>query len=248
MPRASDKRPPELTVGWTSARSAKYACENWHYAGIQPTGKLVRIGAWENGRFLGALLFSRGASPFLGNAWGLDHVELCELTRVALRDHITPVSQIVARALRMVKESSPGLRLVVSFADPHKDHVGTIYQAGNWIYTGQSQRTIECLIGGRWRHVRGSYHKLKDSGLLEEFQAARAARDEGAPAGIYKTMQAMGRMRIMEGKYRYVYPLDRVMRRRAEKLRQPYPKPAVIPVGDTGHTSSAGRFDPVLTA
>lgn len=197
----------------------------WHYSHCLPTGKLVGIGAWEDGRFVGVVLFSRGASPWLGKRWNLKQTELCELTRVALRAHRAPTSSIVAGALRMLRESNPGLRLVISFADPHEGHHGGLYQATNWIYTGQSGRTIECLVDGRWQHVRGSYHKLRDSGLLEEYRAASAAMGRDAPVGIYATAQESGHMRITEGKYRYVYPLDRGARRLAERHREPYPKP-----------------------
>lgn len=233
----------DLTLAYATHDQARRAMA-WHYSHCLPTGKLVIVGAWEGEReelrvdwsgeegiaviperFVGVVVFSRGASPWLGKRWNLDHTELCELTRVALRDHRAPTSSIVAGGLRMLRESNPGLRLVVSFADPHEGHHGGLYQATNWIYTGQSGRTIECFVDGRWQHVRGSYHKLRDSGLLEEFRAARSAMWDGAPAGIYATAQAAGLMRITEGKYRYVYPLDRGARRLAERFREPYPKP-----------------------
>ena len=179
---------------------------NWHYAGIMPTGKLVKVGVWEDGEYKGVVIFSRGASPWLGRRYDLDHTELCELTRVALRDHDAPVSKIVAVALRMLKKSNPGLRLVVSFADPARDHVGGIYQAGNWVFTGQSNDVEEHLIGGRWRHTRGAYHEQKGRTDIQH--------------------------RTMPGKYRYLYPLDAEMRDLVELLRRPYPKAeAVRPEG-----------------
>ncbi|HJU36321.1 MAG TPA: hypothetical protein VJ716_02755 [Gaiellaceae bacterium] len=101
---------------------------------------------------MGVVIFSRGASPYLGRKYDLDHTEVCELTRVALREHDAPVSRIVAIALRMLRRKCPGLRLVVSFAGPAQDHHGGIYQAGNWVFTGRSAGVVEYLVGGRWRH------------------------------------------------------------------------------------------------
>lgn len=193
---------PPLLVDWCGHEAARFACERWHYSGCLPTGKLVKVGAWEHGAFVGAVLFSRGASPWLGRAYDLDATEVCELTRVALRAHEAPVSQIVARALDLLRGQSPGLRLVVSFADPTQGHRGGIYQAGNWIYTGQSSPVLEHFVGGRWRHVRGSYHEVKRRGA------------ENVPT------------RQMPGKHRYLMPLDRAMRRRVERLRQPAPSAA----------------------
>lgn len=186
-----------LVVDWATHDATAYAVKNWHYSKILPTGKLVKIGAWEDDRFVGVVVFSRGASPWLGQAYGLDHVELAELTRVALRDHAAPVSQIVARALDLLRSHCPELRLVVSFADPSEGHHGGIYQAGNWIYTGLSSPVVENFVDGRWRHVRGSYHRVKNA--------------TGVPT------------RTRPGKHRYLFPLDRAMRRRVEKLRQPAP-------------------------
>ena len=54
--------------------------------------------------------------------------ECAELCRVALTKHETPVSKIISIACRMLKKAMPGLRLVVSFADPERGHVGVVYQ------------------------------------------------------------------------------------------------------------------------
>lgn len=186
-----------LVVAPASHDAAKFAVTNWHYSQILPTGKLVKIGAWENDKFIGVVIFSRGASPHLGSALKLDQTQICELTRVALTKHVAPVSQIVAQALSFLRQTNPGLRAVISFADPTQGHHGGIYQAGNWVYTGQSNPVTEYLIGGRWRHTRGAYNH----------PARPTAEKREAP-----------------GKYRYIYPLDKAMRRVVEKLQLPYPE------------------------
>lgn len=189
----------DLLVAPCSHEAATLAVTRWHYSHQIPTGKIVRLGVWEHERFIGAVLFSRGASPYLGDAYDLGPTELCELTRVALRDHDAPVTQIVAWALRILRERNPGLRLVVSFADPARGHLGGIYQAGNWIYTGLSNPVLEHFVRGRWRHVRGSYHEVKAAG------------------GRVPT-------RTRPGKHRYLMPLDRAMRRQVAPLALPFPR------------------------
>lgn len=186
----------DLRIEFCGQDAAAFAVTRWHYSGCLPTGKLVKVGVWEDGEFVGVVIFSRGASPWLGQAYDLDATEVCELTRVALRTHVTPVSQIVARSIRLLRDTSPGLRLIVSFADPAEGHHGGVYQAGNWIYTGQSSPVLEHFIRGRWRHVRGSYHEMK----------ARGAENVAT--------------RERPGKHRYLMPLDRAMRRRVEPLRE----------------------------
>lgn len=179
-----------------NAQAAEFAVKNWHYSRILPTGKLVKVGVFEDSKFIGVIIFSRGASPYLGASLELDQTEVCELTRVALDKHKTPVSQLLAEAFRILKETNPGLRCVVSFADPKEGHKGGIYQAGNWIFTGSSNPVTEYFIGGRWVHTRGAYHH-KDRPF--------------APT------------RVSPGKFRYLYPLDKKFRRKISKLALPYP-------------------------
>ena len=156
----------------------------------------MKFGVWEDKKFIGVVIFSRGASPWLGKALELDQTEICELTRIAMTNHKTPVSQVVAICLKKFKESNSKMRAVVSFADPKEGHKGGIYQAGNWIYTGQSNPVTEYFIEGRWRHTRGAYHH----------PARPNAEKREAP-----------------GKFRYIYPLDKAMRRKVTKLALDFP-------------------------
>jgi len=132
-----------LSVAPCSHAAAQYAVSHWHYSKCLPPPKLFSLGVWEGdeARFVGAVVYSRGATQKLVSRFGLDMTEGCELVRVALRDHLAPVSQVVAESLRQLKRANPGLRLVVSFADPYQGHHGGIYQAGNWIYAGETPPT-----------------------------------------------------------------------------------------------------------
>lgn len=170
------------------------------------------MGVWEGDRFIGAVVFGRGSSDALVARHGLSTVQGCELVRVALTDHRSPVSQIVAGALRILKQGSPGLRLVVSFADPHQSHHGGIYQAGNWIYTGTTAPTTVYLDAvGREHHDR----TVNRSGVRMQFGRMT----------IVPRSDQMTKL-VRPGKHRYLYPLDRAMRRQVSKLALPFP-PAV---------------------
>ena len=127
----------ELRVDWCDYKAAKFAVEHWHYSKTMPSSKIAKFGVWEDGRFIGAVLYSWGANNNIGKPYGLKQVEVCELVRVALTEHVSQVSQIVAVTLRILKKQSPGLRLIASYADPREGHNGSIYQAMNWIYAGK---------------------------------------------------------------------------------------------------------------
>jgi len=196
----------ELKLDWCTHEAATYAVMHWHYSKRMPMPPLVRVGVWESGKFIGCVLFGRGASTHLGAPYGLTQLECCELVRIALTKHTTPVSRIVKLAIKLLRENSPGLRLIVSFADANQGHHGGIYQAGNWLYLGKSAASVEYFHEGRWKHQR------EVSG--------------GAFGGERKIADASGLpKRRTDGKHRYVMPLDERMRERLAPHALPYPKP-----------------------
>jgi hypothetical protein len=150
------------------------------------------------------LIFGTGASAALGKPYGLSTFECCELVRVALRSHEAPISRILSIALKMIKRKNPGLRLCVSFADPYHAHLGTIYQAANWTYTGTTGR--------------GVMYRLHDGSLahIRRFSGTGWNAPQPIPRGAERV--------ITPGKHRYIWPFDTEMREKVEALRKPYPK------------------------
>lgn len=213
----------ELTVAPCGHDAAKYAVTCWHYSEVMPAGKLLKHGVWESGRFTGAVIYGRGATPRLTGQFGLQQTECVELVRVALRDHQHHVSQIVADSLRQLHRTNPGLRLVVSFADPGQGHHGGIYQAGNWLYLGTGNPPPEYVIHGQRMHSRSVYAK----GWSQSVPWLRANVDPNAQG-----------LRL-PGKHRYVMPLDKQTRRRVAKLAKPYPR--AVEVSEATHTGPAGE-------
>jgi len=201
---------PELRLNWCTHEAAKYAVENWHYSKSLPPPPHNLVGAWENGKYIGAIIFARGATGELLSPYGLTKTEGCELVRVALAEHITPVSRIVSIAIRFLKSRCPGLKLIVSFADPHQGHHGGIYQAGNWVYAGQS--------------APSSMYRDKCGKLWHERMISKTGKKK--VFGKYRqVLRPTDCERIrMPGKHRYLMPLDDEIRQRIEPLRKPYPK------------------------
>jgi hypothetical protein len=195
----------ELRLDWCGYDAAKYAVEHWHYSQSMPLGKMVKIGVWEDSQFIGAVLFARGSTPTLGNPYGLEQTQVCELVRIALKEHKAPVSKIGTIAIKMLKKQSTDLRLIVSFADTFHNHHGGIYQAMNWIYTGQTVKARQWFVDGEWKHNREV-----TSGAF-------------GGAHLYKGYQSLP-SRELPPKHRYLYPLDDAMRKQIEPLRKPYPK------------------------
>ncbi|GHU70094.1 hypothetical protein FACS1894184_15080 [Clostridia bacterium] len=202
-----------LAVNWATYEATKYACLNWHYSGTVPVGKLVKIGAWEDGKYIGVVIFSYGANNHIGEPYGLDQHSVCELTRVALCPHESFVSEILAKAIKMLKVFCPGLRLIVSYADAEQHHLGGIYQATNWIFTGKSDGERYFRLHGKKIHPKSLHSKGYKQSLPWLKKYVNADYEE------FVTM----------GKYKYLMPLDAKMRKRIQPLAKPYPKKAKPP-------------------
>lgn len=199
---------PDLRLDWCSHEAAKYAVMNWHYSRKMPAGKLVKIGVWESGQFIGCVIFGRGANNNIGTAYKVSQTQVCELVRVALTVHISPVSRVVATAVRMLRKHSPGLRVIVSYADPAQDHHGGIYQAMNWLYVGSSRPQRELRVAGEFMHKR----------------VASSRWGTASPEQIRKMTGLDVEYGPVEWKHTYLYPLDDAMRDQIAPLAKPYPK------------------------
>ena len=207
-----------LRIAGVGHPAARHAVMRWHYSRTMPAGKLVKLGVFEDEVFIGVVIFSRGANPRIAQPYGLDQTAACELTRVALTAHTHPVSEILALALRELKRICPGVRVVISYADTTHGHHGGIYQAGNWIYTGDITKD-RIIVHGRHVHPRTVYGQNPGvEGLLAHLRATVDPRAEILPGCP---------------KRRYVYPLDRAIRRQVVKLARPYPGPVPAEEGST---------------
>jgi hypothetical protein len=220
----------ELQIDYCSHKASKYAVERWHYSKTLPVPPLVKIGVWENSKFIGVVIFSRGASCNLLKPYGLKQTEGCELTRVALNRHKTPVTRIIKIAVLFLKKSSKNLRLIVSFADPKYGHHGGIYQGGNWIYSGCSAKQKEYFKGGRRLHSR----QVSEKGWNIQ---------QGAVRRTVKPSEC--RIVNLEGKHRYLMPLDVEMKKRILPLSKPYPKREKL--GDDPDHGNSDGATPILT-
>jgi hypothetical protein len=190
-----------------------------------PVSKSAKIGVWEDSEFVGAVIFALGANMNMATPFGLTPTECCELVRVALRSHKTQVSRILAIAVKLLKRQSPGLRLVVSYADKGEGHHGGIYQGAGWLFSGDTKPCVGLEINGK------KLHKRAFSG--RQFGKPR----KSVPIGAKKIRTSV--------KHRYLMPLDPEMRKRIEPLAKPYPKragsiesDAVAIPGDVGRCKS----------
>ena len=215
-----------LRLDWIGRSSAAKACRMWHYSKTMPVSPGVSLGVWEGSRFIGALIYARGANRNMGAPYGLAQHQCLELVRVALNKHDAPVSRIIAISIRLIKKQYPGLELIVSYADPEEGHAGTIYQAGNWIYSGDTATSFEWRLNGARLQKRAF---------------------TGSNFGGKKSVLPAGAIRVRtKPKHRYLMPLTKPMRVRVSALAQPYPK-RVSSSEPSENPSEVGGAAPTLT-
>lgn len=136
-----------------------------------------------------------------------------ELNRLALLDNKPNyASQLVAGSLRMLPEPT----LVVSYADTAQGHVGYVYQACNFIYTGLSAKRTDWKVDGL-EHLHGQ--------TIADMSRGRSDRAEFMRTKFGDAFRLEPRSR----KHRYVYFVGSKRDKKAMRAallypQEPYPK------------------------
>ena len=91
----------------------------------------------------------------------LDRTEVYELVRLYIHDGYGSniESWFISQSFSWLKKYKPNIKALISYASPMEGHVGTIYQATNWIYQGNSIRPNDSWLfkfkeDGEWQHGR----------------------------------------------------------------------------------------------
>lgn len=217
----------DLNLDFCSPKAARYSVMRWHYSRAMPASKLVRIGVWEDGNFKGVVIFGVGANRHLSRPFGLEKTEACELTRVALAPgRRFPTSRVIAISIRLLKKQSPGLRLIVSYADLKEGHVGTVYQAGGWIYLGGATQPYLKVLG-QVVHPRSVYDKYGKGGQSVDW--------------LRKHVDPSAQRVPMPPKLKYAMPLDKAMREQLAPLAKPYVKKSCVGSIDSDALTAPGE-------
>lgn len=193
----------------STPKAIRYACLHFHYAKSVPSVQYA-YNVYENDEWCGVILFGSGATPMIGRPFNLVQGEILELVRVALNGKQNTTSECVATALKQLHKDAPQIKMVVSFADADQNHVGTIYQATNWIYLGRTNEGDRSafIIKGKKVHPR----TVGGAGGVQSIEWVRANLDPKAKE--FRT----------KGKEKYIYCFDKKLRKEWQLKSLPYPK------------------------
>jgi len=174
-----------------------------------PGGTRLAFGVFTGHRLLGALTLGVGPSNVHRLVDGAEPDDCLTLTRLWLSDELpkNSESRVIGLSLRALRRHTD-VKFVVTYADPAVGHVGSIYQATNWLYTGTSQATALLDLGdGVLQHSRSLAHAYGTHSRAHF--AAHGVKVRCVP---------------QSAKHRYIYFLDRAWRSRLRVPVLRYPK------------------------
>ena len=89
-----------------------------------------------------------------------------ELTRLWISDDAIKNSEsfLISHTLPLVDKE-----IVVSYADPTQNHIGVVYQATNWIYTGLSAKRTNWTVEGTNKHCQTIADKYTSEELKQKY-------------------------------------------------------------------------------
>lgn len=137
-----------ISEGTLERSVVKEWCLKYHYAKRVP--QISQAFGWKGENGLEAILvIGKPASNALCEGiTGKENKSLVwEITRLCARDISIPLSQFVG----LVLKNLPNM-VLVSYADTAQNHVGYIYQATNWLYTGATKARTDIATKGHSRH------------------------------------------------------------------------------------------------
>jgi hypothetical protein len=188
---------------------------NVHYAKRWPSVSYA-FGLFFDGDLVGVVTYgSPVTAPTRKGVAGEDMVDhVLELNRLCLGANLkNEASFLLSKSLKML----PPKKIVLSFADPSKGHLGTIYQAANFRYFGLSAKRTDWAIKGQ--------EHLHNQTIVDQFRGvknrAAAVREKYGDDFYLKPRPRKHRYITMTG--------GKLWKRKAwSKVRykqEPFPKP-----------------------
>jgi len=160
-------------------------CMEWvlkkHYAQRKPRMQFC-FGLYINGIVQGVITFGYPATPFVSRGLcGREYEkEVLELNRLVINSGVpkNSASFLVANSMKMLPKQ---YKIIVSYADTSVGHIGYVYQATNFLYTGLTIPMKEWRMKGEKLHSQNvckskSLKERKEDDNFEQIQRPRKHR------------------------------------------------------------------------
>lgn len=191
------------------------------------------LGLWRDTELMGVIVFGIPSSWTLRQGiCGPDEAEhVIEITRLWVDDSVPKngESLLIGEALRWLKTNRVPWDIVVSFADSSAGHIGRVYQATNFLYTGTNAHFRDPVPKGF------SGHRLtagKTSDLKAWYRETRGVEPEGLTTfDLMEARYGKGNVEWVERSVKHRYVIFNAFKPRVRELRRklrykvlPYPR------------------------
>lgn len=212
----------KMSVSIISVADAKKMVVENHYMHTAPQDARIAYGVFMDGKCYGCMIF--GHAPTTGRKLNkfcsnIQKTQYIELQRTWVSDKLghNTESWMMAQAMKSLKKA--GIWIVLTHSGGCKDDVGFIFQASGWLYFGGEPCNDFFLT------------KTKEyKNIVSAVRFGRVPKDV-----LKKGNQLIGEYLFGEGciinarRHLYLYPINKNIRRRLEKISLPYPKdPAAL--------------------
>jgi hypothetical protein len=192
----------ECAVRWVNRETAAMVAKELHYAHRVPRSMCIRVGLFIDDVLAGCLTYGMPTGANIRDAVCGEQYEdtVLELNRLFIHDWVGPNAEswFISQSWQFVNRPA----ILIAYADPNVGHLGYIYQATNWLYTGRSWNSYEYEMADG-RTIKTRRHIDRKGEIVSQ--------------------------RIVPGKHRYVYFLG--SKKQRKELRAalrwpvlPYPK------------------------
>lgn len=200
-----------MRISKATYQACEFACLNFHYAKAVPVISDAFNVFNDDDEWCGVIIYGTGANMHIAKPYDKWQGQVLELVRVALngKQGHGNTSKALAMTLKVMRKCKPWCDLIVSYADLDQEHVGTLYQATNWIYTGvmNADSMGAFIVNGKKMHPKSVHSKGWKQSLLWLKENIDPDTEEF----------------ITKGKHKYLYPLTKPMRKRVSILAKDYP-------------------------
>jgi hypothetical protein len=140
----------DMVVKQITCKEARPYIATFHYSKTMPDSTKFVFAGYLGDKLCGIVTYGMGTgkSQYSSIIPQIQNGEYVELTRLWCAQEMpkNTESKLISTSLKMLPKE---VKLVISFADSSKEHVGTIYQATNWYYLGSNKggKTLICEDG-----------------------------------------------------------------------------------------------------
>lgn len=145
-----------MVVKQVPVKMARSYISTYHYTKTMPDSTKYCFAGYYRDSIAGIIVFGMGSgkNQYTALIPTIKNGEYVELTRLWSPDDMprNTESKLIMQSIKLLPKE---IKLIISFADPSRNHVGTIYQATNFYYCGMSNGGKMLVTeDGTEKHVR----------------------------------------------------------------------------------------------